>query len=267
MTTELDVIDHEDVALVVRDTTLFRSDDPGEVADRAIATADALMKVVNQRRRELIAVISGKDYPQVECWTLLGTLLGVFPVCEWTRPVMEDGKQIGWEARVSAQTRDGSIVGSAESMCTRHENSWKARDDFALRGMAETRATSRAMRKPLGFVMKLAGLEATAAEEMDGVAADSTATATEPRSQFVQPASVPPAAPEPPPSGAPEFRFASGAHQGKTLGEVPPSYLEWYLAKGPRQDVKDAIAAYTSGGVASEVAEAFPDGYDESIPF
>lgn len=259
MTTELDVIDHEDVALVVRDTTLFRSDDPGEVADRAIATADALMKVVNQRRRELIAVISGKDYPQVECWTLLGTLLGVFPVCEWTRPVMEDGKQIGWEARVSAQTRDGSIVGSAESMCTRHENSWKARDDFALRGMAETRATSRAMRKPLGFVMKLAGLEATAAEEMDGVA-DST-------SQFVQPASVPPAALAPTPSGQPEFRFATGKYQGKSLGEVPPDYLEWYAANGPKQDVKDAIAAYASGGVASEVAEAFPDGYDESIPF
>lgn len=170
--TDIEVYENIEEVVPAAPSTLFRSDEPSEVAQRAIETADALMHVVNQRRKDLIATISGKDYPQVECWTLLGTLLGVFPVCEWTRPlVSDDGKNYGWEARVVAKTRDGAVVGAAESMCTRSERTWANRDDFALRGMAESRATSRALRKPLGFVMKLAGLEATAAEEMDAPAA------------------------------------------------------------------------------------------------
>ena len=40
--------------------------------------------------------------------------------------------------------------------------------------MAQTRATSKALRLPLGFVMTLAGLEATPAEEMPQDAAGAT---------------------------------------------------------------------------------------------
>lgn len=170
---DIEVYEHVEDAEIVESTslTLFRTDDPTEVVTRAVSTADALMGVVNKRKAELVSNISGKDFPKVECWSLLGTMLGVFPVTVWTKPVLEDGKVVGFEARVEARTRDGSVVGAAESMCTRSERTWKTRDDFALRGMAETRATSRALRKPLGFVMTLAGLEATSAEEMDGVAA------------------------------------------------------------------------------------------------
>jgi hypothetical protein len=173
MAEEIQVYEDIEDAEIVESTslTLFRTDDPTEVVTRAISTADALMGVVNKRKAELVSNISGKEFPKVECWSLLGTMLGVFPVTVWTRAVMEADKVIGFEARVEARTRDGSIVGAAESMCTRHERTWKTRDDFALRGMAETRATSRALRKPLGFVMTLAGLEATSAEEMDGVTA------------------------------------------------------------------------------------------------
>ena len=42
----------------------------------------------------------------------------------------------------------------------------KPRDDYALRSMAQTRATSKALRQPLGFVMSLAGFDPTPAEEM-----------------------------------------------------------------------------------------------------
>ena len=48
----------------------------------------------------------------------------------------------------------------------RSEKSWAGRDDFALRSMAQTRATSKALRMPLGFVVTLAGYLATPAEEM-----------------------------------------------------------------------------------------------------
>jgi hypothetical protein len=104
----------------------------------------------------------------VEGWTLLGTMLGVFPVCEWTRKLDD-----GWEARVVAKTLAGQTVGAAEAECLRSERSWSSRDDYALRSMAQTRATSKALRQPLGFVVTLAGFEATPAEEMprDGASA------------------------------------------------------------------------------------------------
>jgi hypothetical protein len=102
---------------------------------------------------------------------LAGTLLGVFPRLEWTRRIrgseQADYQRDGWEARVAAiHVGYDRVLGIAENMCVRDEPTWKGREDYALRGMAQTRATSRALRIPLGFVMKLAGFEATSAEEM-----------------------------------------------------------------------------------------------------
>lgn len=150
-------------ALAIRDpqqaVSLFRTDDPAEIVVRASNVATSLKAVI--QKQGLISKISGKEYPRCEAWTLLGTMLGVFPVLCWSKPV--DG---GWEARVEARTRDGAIVGAAEAQCLRGERNWKDRDDFALRSMAQTRATAKCLRMPLGFVMTLAGYEATPAEEM-----------------------------------------------------------------------------------------------------
>ena len=139
--------------------TLYGSDDPEVVVEKATALATALKGVIVAQG--LTSKISGKEYVLVEGWTLLGTMLGVFPVCSWTRP-MEDG----WEARVEARTLSGAIVGAAEAQCRREEINWRAREDFALRSMAQTRATAKALRLPLGYVAKLAGYETTPAEEM-----------------------------------------------------------------------------------------------------
>jgi len=143
----------------VQHGTLFRTDDPAEMLRRASVMAEQLAAVV--RKQKLTSNISGKEHVRVEGWTLLGSMLGVFPVCEWTRK-LEDG----WEARVEARTLGGQVVGAAEAQCTRSENMWKSRDDYALRSMAQTRATSKALRQPLGFVMQLAGFDPTPAEEM-----------------------------------------------------------------------------------------------------
>ena len=138
---------------------LFRTEDPVEIVRRASETADVLARVL--REKQLTSNISGKEYVRVEGWTLLGTMLGVFPVCEWTRQLPD-----GWEARVEARTLAGQVVGAAEAECLRSERAWAKRDDYALRSMAQTRATSKALRQPLGFVVTLAGFEATPAEEM-----------------------------------------------------------------------------------------------------
>jgi hypothetical protein len=147
---------------------LFRTDDPGEVVRKATATATVLKQVLVEQ--DLISIISGKEHVKAEGWTLLGTMLGVFPVCVWTKPV---GGDQGWEARVEARTLAGAVVGAAEAECLRSEKEWGPnptrggmRDDFALRSMAQTRATSKALRQPLGFIVKMAGFDATPAEEI-----------------------------------------------------------------------------------------------------
>lgn len=139
--------------------TLFGTDDPEAVIAKATRSAEALAAVV--RDRKLAVNIKGREHVKVEGWTLLGSMLGVFPVCVWSRKL--DG---GWEARVEARTRFGEVVGAAEAECLYSEARWKDRDDYALRSMAQTRATSKALRQPLGFVMTLAGFDATPAEEM-----------------------------------------------------------------------------------------------------
>lgn len=139
--------------------TLFAADNPRGTVARATEVATALAQVIETRK--LYQTIRGRKHVYVEGWTLLGTMLGVFPVVEWTRKT-EDG----WEARVSATTLDGRIVGSAEAMCSKAETRWRTADEYAIRSMAQTRATSKALRLPLGFVMTLAGYDATPEEEI-----------------------------------------------------------------------------------------------------
>ena len=75
----------------------------------------------------------------------------------------------GWEARVEVRTRDGQVIGAAEAECMRDEKRWATADDYAVRSMAQTRAASKALKMPLGFVFAMAGYETTPAEEMPSV--------------------------------------------------------------------------------------------------
>ena len=196
--------------------TLFGTDSPAEVVQRASQIARTLEQVV--RSQNLVVKIGQGEHVRVEGWTFLGSMLGVFPVVQWTRPVLKDDESFGWEARVEARTRTGEVVGAAEAECLRSEPPWSffpppnkwgktppARDDFALRSMAQTRAVSKALRLPLGFVMQLAGFNPTPAEEMT-VIEGRTGSPGEPRTD----ASVPQ-----PPSASGE------AEQAASPGDVP----------------------------------------------
>jgi len=155
---ELEIIDGETGELIpATATNLFGTDDPAEVVVRATERANALAAIVNERK--LYTVISGQKFPHVEAWTLLGSMLGVFAVPEDVEFVEIEGVP-GFKATVKAVTRQGEVVGRSIAYCMRDEEKRKNSKIHALSGMAETRATSRALRKPLGFVMKLAGYSA-----------------------------------------------------------------------------------------------------------
>ena len=182
---------------------LIAAESPRELLAKAQEVAEALVDVV--RKRKFYATIKGNQHPQVEAWQTLGALLspysehgGVTSHTVWARPQLDpatgqsrltrytvrerrtkgegenreviereyDVEGYDYEARVEARTISGLVVGTAEATCSRKESKWAREDDFELKSMAQTRATSKALKAATGWLMVLAGYKPTPAEEM-----------------------------------------------------------------------------------------------------
>lgn len=182
---------------------LIVAESPREFLAKAQEVAEALVDVV--RQQNFYVTIRGNEHPQVEAWQTLGALLGpfsehggVFPHTVWSRPLRDpatgqaqltrytvnerrtkgDGPEreviereydiegYDYEARVEARTVAGLVVGTGEAACSRKESRWARADDHAVKSMAQTRATSKALKAATGWLMVLAGYKATPAEEM-----------------------------------------------------------------------------------------------------
>jgi len=149
---------------------LFGTCDPLEIIKKATEIANAMSNIIN--KRGLYTVIRDKKYVWCEGWTTLGALLGIFP--QITNVWDNSQEAIGikrFTAECEVRTLDGKLLSRAQSECRSDEKRGEKepKSDFnshAIMGMAETRATSRALRMPLGWIMKLAGYEATPAEEI-----------------------------------------------------------------------------------------------------
>jgi hypothetical protein len=160
MSAELDLLPNAD---------LFRGSDPAAVLASVTELARELKGTL--AAGGMIKKIPSKrgvsEHVTIDGWQTCGALVGVSPYVVWSRPLDgDDTDSIGWEARAEARTVDGRVVGAAEAMVTRDEKNWVTSDDYAMRSMAQTRAMSKALRGPLGFVVALAGMSATPAEEM-----------------------------------------------------------------------------------------------------
>lgn len=145
---------------------LFDTKTPSGVIDRAHLIASTLSPLVEQAK--LYSMISGRKYVKVEGWNTMLSMLGIFSHVEYSRKLDREG-ELAYEARVVLKTLEGKEVGSGEAICSSKERNWSGRDEFAIRSMAQTRATGKAARNGFSWIMSLAGYEATPAEEMDGI--------------------------------------------------------------------------------------------------
>jgi len=136
---------------------------PRQVVNKAKEQAQLLADIINQAN--LSVNISGHRHIKYEAWQTLGTFAGITPYVEWTREIEREGKAIGFECRALA-LRNGQTISSAESQCTSDEGNWSSRDLWQIRSMAQTRACAKALRNVLGWIVVLAGYEATPLEEM-----------------------------------------------------------------------------------------------------
>jgi hypothetical protein len=138
---------------------------PKEVMQYAQAAAREIVDVA--RSGQLLANVGGREYPLTECMTLIGRMTGHTVAVEWSRKVPAEWQVgDGWEARAVVRDQNGHEVAAAESMCLRSERAWSKRDEFAVRSMAQTRASGKALRLALGYIVTLAGWEALPAEEI-----------------------------------------------------------------------------------------------------
>ncbi len=155
--------------------------------DTVLAEASLVAKAVDRlvkSRPDLVQVIGGRKHPRFELLQIVASMFRVIARVRETRQLVEPD---GWEAIAEAvHVPSGQIVSVAEGMCTTDEPDWAVRPKYEWRGkdrvkvgevpvtshqrrsMAQTRACSKALRLALGWVLGLAGYEATAAEEMSG---------------------------------------------------------------------------------------------------
>ena len=161
------------------------SSNPKEMVAQVQEIADVLSDIIDQKK--LYTSIRGRKHVHAEGWTTMGAMLGVFPIVVETREsadfvahiqvvtgsgnsrkveVKQEGKG-SIIARVEARTIGGALVGAAEGECGYGEQKWSDADPYAVRSMAQTRATAKALRLPLGFIIALAGYQATPEEEFN----------------------------------------------------------------------------------------------------
>ena len=112
----------------------------------------------------------GKYYLKAEAWQYLLSMLGLYPSCECLTMMKQekDGTStfVGVKVEVILTKGDGTQV-CKSMMVARCEEEWlKDKPEYAVYGLAQTRAISRAARNLYGWVAVQAGFEATPWDEM-----------------------------------------------------------------------------------------------------
>lgn len=113
----------------------------------------------------------GKQYLKAEAWQYLLGQLGLFPSCDCISMVHTNEKTgeqefKGVKVEVTLTSKEGLQL-CKSMMVARTDEDWlKDKPEYAVYGMAQTRAISRAARNVYGWVAVEAGFEATPWDEM-----------------------------------------------------------------------------------------------------
>jgi len=145
--------------------SLVAASTPSQTIEAHVAVANELRKIISKQKLSLN--VRGKEHVLVTGWQTLGLLCSITAVVTDTQAI-DGGFMATCEAR---RTTDGMVVGRAQAICTNDERQgpWKTADRYALLSMAQTRATSKALKQAVGPLMQLAGYEPLGAEEAIGV--------------------------------------------------------------------------------------------------
>ena len=135
---------------------------PAEVLDQARQAARALTDVIKNKANPVR--FRGETYLEFEDWQTVGRFYNVTAKVVDVQPI-EVGESHGFRATADAM-RDGVAISSAVAMCLNDEANWRGKPMAQLMSMAQTRASAKALRNVLAWVVVLAGYKPTPAEEM-----------------------------------------------------------------------------------------------------
>lgn len=225
---------------------LAEQEAPAGVMGRGAAVAAACRQIVLSTTMDL----RGKKYIRAEGWQALAAANGLSP-----RISMVEEMQNGDIRAVCDLIRlsDGETVASSEGFVGTDEPMWQGRPRYARRGMAQTRATSRACRSALAWIVPLldADLSTTPAEEMEEPVTASKGKSKAPQiTTFVQEVVEAAATPPELPTKAALERILSLYRQATAAGVVGANY--WDLV---REDYAIKTIKVSEGLTAAQVAE------------
>lgn len=134
---------------------------PNEIVNMAKTLKNYIVK------ENLFVNIKGRNYAMVEGWQFAGFLTGLNVIAD--APVnLSNENEIKWGCVAKIYSKD-VLVGSGYAVCSNQESNKKSFEEYAIVSMAQTRAIGKAYRNKIGWVMKLANMEATPMEEMSQV--------------------------------------------------------------------------------------------------
>lgn len=125
------------------------------------------------KTNNLLVNIAGKNYVPVEGWQFTGAGAGLTQIiisCERVAPFDvgdTETDEIKYKAVAEIVNEQGTVVSRGFAWCSNKEAKKKSFDEYAIASMAQTRAIGKAYRNILSWIVKMAGYEATPAEEVD----------------------------------------------------------------------------------------------------
>lgn len=145
-----------------KDDTKPKSSDPSDF--------EKFKSFVNQGNLA-IKQSNGKLYLLAEAWLYLAHIKGLIPSVKTRSFKMEDDDEneiVGVEAICELKdAKTNEVVSTSVMVASSDESFLQDKPLYAVYGMAETRAISRAVRNVYGYIAKGAGFESTPASEVD----------------------------------------------------------------------------------------------------
>lgn len=237
------------LALLAAEVLQLRQQQPLQVNQRVLQyenptdmlhLAKDLAKFVKDNK--LSSEVQGKNFVNVEGWAYAGSRLGYMPevvacCCLSTEAEVKYQAEVVIKHLATAQ-----VVGRGFAICSNKEQGKKFYQEFAINSMAQTRATGKAYRNILAWVMRAAGYEATPAEEMDY----DSSQGKQPATPVV--ASQPTAAPAAAPAPETEQPAAAVVNTAAAIRVLPPTGKE-----GQPIDAQQPAVQYASTAQKEEV--------------
>jgi hypothetical protein len=142
-----------------------------DAVDAAKAKAKTFVDIVEQQ--ELFTMIGPSKHLNHEAWETIAAGYGLTAAVDsttyhWKKESDEDnGNELFMvESHAVVLDRDGTIRGGAVASCGRDEPNWATKPVHQIASMAGTRASAKALRLMLSWVVEIAGYEPTPSEEI-----------------------------------------------------------------------------------------------------